>query len=461
MALSNYIYLSKLSNIANLQTSFDYKVLELIGNFKTLSVSNVKYISLFGEICMLLGAYYATGGFEKLSWKVSCIFICMIGFYGYFSLPDVIYRFYVAINSYDSGISHRANAAWIIINNIKNLIISIIAFYPYIRSILSYRKTKFYVIRKTVLTYAALFVLVEVVIVSLISFNVINNFIDNGIEVLYNKYVPETYYINNYTKIIIAMMVVLLSIFVVRVRMSYVGFSPVKKIKLYNSNLVNKSLRMILHTYKNMFFAIRQLNDFLLLDEDINENSKKYSEEIKSIAENTLYTITKQIQSFDKLEFNYENIKFSKIITKLFGMLTQDERKNVHIQYCDEKETIYIDELYITELLYNVVINAIEATRFVENPNIQIRFFSEENWSLIEIEDNGCGLEKSEMKNIFKPFVSYKCGKNNWGVGLYYAHRIVSAFNGEIYIKSVKGKYTKFEVYLPKRKAKEKFIWIR
>lgn len=453
MAFSHYIYIVRLSNVTVTDMYFDYKIFKILNSSGNLSISEVKYISLFGEVCVLAGIYYATGIIGKLSKKCFLFFFVILGFYTFFSMPDVIYEFYIAINSYDKDVAHNAQAIWIKVCNIKVLIVCAIAIFPYVKSTICYRKTKFYVRKKIVLNYVLLFALLEMIYVILVCFNVVNTFMGNEVDVLYNKYIPETFYMGNYIKMIIAIMSVLLLVFVVRIRLSLVGFSPGKMSKLYNTNLVNKSLRMVLHTYKNMFFAIYQLSKFMLLDENLPNDSRQYSKEIYNIAENTLRTITKQIQSFDKLEFCYEEIKYSSIVSKLMNMIPAEDRKKVHIQYCAEEETIYTDEIYFTEILYNVVINAIEATHLIEIPYIEVRFFCEENWHMIEIEDNGCGLSKTEIKHIFKPFVSYKRGKHNWGVGLYYTHRIISAFGGVIYIKSEKDKYTKFEIYLPKHKS--------
>ena len=53
------------------------------------------------------------------------------------------------------------------------------------------------------------------------------------------------------------------------------------------------------------------------------------------------------------------------------------------------------------------------------------------------------------QKQIFKPLVSTKQGSNNWGIGLYYAKKIVKSHNGHIFVESSPNKYTKFEIFLP------------
>ena len=115
---------------------------------------------------------------------------------------------------------------------------------------------------------------------------------------------------------------------------------------------------------------------------------------------------------------------------------------------------IYSDSLYITDLIYNIFQNACDAVKQTENPMIAINVASEDDWILIEIIDNGCGIPKEIKRHIFNPLVSNKQGTNNWGIGLYYAKKIVKAHNGYIFVDSVPNKNTKFEIYLPVYKQK-------
>jgi len=70
---------------------------------------------------------------------------------------------------------------------------------------------------------------------------------------------------------------------------------------------------------------------------------------------------------------------------------------------------------------------------------------------ILNITDNGEGIGKSILKNIFKPGVTSK--KRGWGLGLSLSKRIVEEYHkGRIFVvKSEKGVGTTFCIHLPKK----------
>ena len=65
----------------------------------------------------------------------------------------------------------------------------------------------------------------------------------------------------------------------------------------------------------------------------------------------------------------------------------------------------------------------------------------------ISIKDTGPGIPKEELKKLFIPFFTTK--DNGTGLGLAISQRIVEAHNGNISVKSKKGKGTTFIISLP------------
>ena len=83
------------------------------------------------------------------------------------------------------------------------------------------------------------------------------------------------------------------------------------------------------------------------------------------------------------------------------------------------------------------------------NIEIKINFKKVSNKMQLEVIDNGMGIPKEEINNVMKRF--YKVDKSrlhnsSFGIGLSIANRIVKIYNGEIFISSELGKYTKVTV---------------
>ncbi|MFA7405377.1 MAG: ATP-binding protein, partial [Pelobacteraceae bacterium] len=62
-------------------------------------------------------------------------------------------------------------------------------------------------------------------------------------------------------------------------------------------------------------------------------------------------------------------------------------------------------------------------------------------------EDEGCGIPEDNLKNIFDPYFTTKAGGN--GLGLASVQSIIRKHRGHIYVSSIVGKGTTFEILLP------------
>lgn len=82
------------------------------------------------------------------------------------------------------------------------------------------------------------------------------------------------------------------------------------------------------------------------------------------------------------------------------------------------------------------------------NPVVEITALRDVNSLKIYISDNGEGMSKQQIKNIFKPYYSSDKIDGN-GIGLYYAQSIVKAHGGAISVKSEPGKGSTFVISLP------------
>ncbi|MBQ4069422.1 MAG: HAMP domain-containing histidine kinase [Lachnospiraceae bacterium] len=103
------------------------------------------------------------------------------------------------------------------------------------------------------------------------------------------------------------------------------------------------------------------------------------------------------------------------------------------------------DYIKLKQVFINIIKNAIEACD--ENDSIIINLEVKTSSINICISDTGCGLNETQLKNIFNPMVTYKPGGT--GLGLPISRRIIKAHKGNISASSVVNKGTTFLIEFP------------
>jgi CheY-like chemotaxis protein/two-component sensor histidine kinase len=114
------------------------------------------------------------------------------------------------------------------------------------------------------------------------------------------------------------------------------------------------------------------------------------------------------------------------------------------------------DASQLHQVLVNLVINAVQAfggasgqvTLALEGETIEGR-----DWVVIEVSDNGPGMNDETLRRAFEPFFTTKPPGEGTGLGLSVAHGVVSAHGGRIELASRPGLGTQVRVLLPRLAA--------
>ena len=142
-----------------------------------------------------------------------------------------------------------------------------------------------------------------------------------------------------------------------------------------------------------------------------------------------------------------------KVIDKVVNICHSQIKKNVDrfdINVDSEISRVFTDPNALEQIIFNLVVNAIQA---VVKPGaaITITVGSGKTWKesiVIEVKDNGEGIDATTRRHIFDPFFTTKAADDGTGLGLYVCHNLVSKLGGSIDVESDPGKGTRFTVYL-------------
>ncbi|MEN8208562.1 MAG: ATP-binding protein, partial [Candidatus Fermentibacteria bacterium] len=102
------------------------------------------------------------------------------------------------------------------------------------------------------------------------------------------------------------------------------------------------------------------------------------------------------------------------------------------------------------QIFINLIVNAAQSIPDDKKGLITVRTYMDESENVvIEIEDNGKGMDEKTQKQIFDPFFTTKRAKGGTGLGLAIAFRIAEEHSGNIAVTSKPGIGTKFTVRIP------------
>ena len=190
-----------------------------------------------------------------------------------------------------------------------------------------------------------------------------------------------------------------------------------------------------------------------------NNNEEKRQENLDIIISETdrLTLLVNDILNLSKLQNNLTELKFQKFdlvnvlndIIKKYQIIKETENY-IFILNIPDKAIVYADKLQVTEVLYNLINNAINYTG--KDLTVTINIKENKKEYLVEIIDTGKGLTKEECNLIWNKY--YKNEKNHirnkvgTGLGLSIVKNILEKHNFKYGVKSKINKGSNFYFYI-------------
>ena len=140
----------------------------------------------------------------------------------------------------------------------------------------------------------------------------------------------------------------------------------------------------------------------------------------------------------------FQIVEAQELIEEACTLFSTDFSKyNIQVEKINRNDNLKFngDPNLLEQVLINLIKNAIDAVKKVENPNIQIvNFFTSKGKIGIKVIDNGMGIPEEKMEQIFIPFYTTK--EEGSGIGLSLSRQIMRMHKGSIEIQSKIGEGT-------------------
>ena len=145
-----------------------------------------------------------------------------------------------------------------------------------------------------------------------------------------------------------------------------------------------------------------------------------------------------------------------------FSLQLEDRNGKIELELNAENDFIEADEVHLSNLVNNLIDNAIKYSKDNQPPLIKISTASTNKSIIITIEDNGIGMTKETAKRVFEKFYRAHTGNihnvKGFGLGLSYVKTMVEAHGGNIKVDSVLGKGSSFTIELPIKKLQHQTV---
>jgi two-component system, NtrC family, sensor histidine kinase HydH len=214
----------------------------------------------------------------------------------------------------------------------------------------------------------------------------------------------------------------------------------------------------IAHEIRNPLSSIRGLAQFLF--QSCTEKDERRAD-LKIILDEVdrLNQLINEILDFSRpKKLDISQFSLQEIIKELVQLLKlESKEKEISFQLVlsQKEQFIDADRNQVRQALMNILLNSIQA--IPQKGGIVISLekstLKDENMIQIIVQDNGVGIDSTDLSHIFDPFFTTR--SNGSGLGLSIAYNIIELHQGTIKVESEKGKGTKMSVFLPIRRNRE------
>jgi signal transduction histidine kinase/CheY-like chemotaxis protein len=240
---------------------------------------------------------------------------------------------------------------------------------------------------------------------------------------------------------------------------------------LHNQRLLSlgTTIASIAHDFNNIITAILGFTDNVISNINVTDKNYGHLIQIKHNAIRAANLIVRILNISRKNVPQEEVIDVNDVISECLATIGRILSENIEIKFnkCSNLLPIVIHEVYLEQILINLLINARDSISGKGSINIKTENYYVNNdiinngeyikrgsYIKIQVIDTGNGISKENLNKIFDPFFTTK-SKGGTGFGLAIIKSIIKQKHGFIEVESIEGEGSVFSIYLPAYDKKE------
>jgi nitrogen fixation/metabolism regulation signal transduction histidine kinase len=229
-----------------------------------------------------------------------------------------------------------------------------------------------------------------------------------------------------------------------------------------------KLIRILTHEIMNSATPLTSLTDTILMllenQNGMQKNLREISEENIKDVRTSVNTIKKRtegilqfVEAYRKLTDiphpEFEKIRIGDLIDSALALLAPEfKKRNIisKVSIVPEDLQLRCDKTLLEQVLINFLTNSMYSLEKQIDPMIKVNISESGSKAMIQVYDNGKGIEAEVLKKIFIPFFSTRDGGS--GIGLSFSKFVILQHGGRIKVESEVNKGSLFTVELPNKK---------
>lgn len=232
-----------------------------------------------------------------------------------------------------------------------------------------------------------------------------------------------------------------------------------KRLNEIKNDFINNMTHEFKTPISTISLAAQMLNDpdvgknvatFRHLSTIINDETKRLRFQVEKVLQMSMFDRRKV--TFKKKELDAH--KLINDVVNTFRLKVESQHGTIDTQLKAEHTAIYVDEIHFTNVLFNLMDNAVKYKKPNEELHLVVSTRNDGGSRIqICIADNGIGIKKEDLRKIFEKFYRVHTGNRHdvkgFGLGLAYVKNVIDIHKGQIQAESEFGKGTKFIITLP------------